>query len=52
MTITIRPSDMIQTFIWDKYQHFCLDDKSEFVIVSNDINNSFIFYDNFKLKFD
>jgi len=27
MTITIKPSDMIKTFIWDKYQHFCLDDK-------------------------
>lgn len=28
MTITLKPSDMITRFIWDKYQHFCLDDKT------------------------
>lgn len=24
MTITIRPSDLIERFVWDKYVHFCL----------------------------
>lgn len=28
MQILVRPSDLIKRFIWDKYKHFCLDEKN------------------------
>jgi hypothetical protein len=34
MILSIKPSDLIKRFIWDKYQHFCLQHLSY-----NDINN-------------
>ncbi|TXG82222.1 MAG: hypothetical protein E6R13_05335 [Spirochaetes bacterium] len=28
MIIIVRPSDLIERFVWDKYEYFCLDGKS------------------------
>lgn len=28
MKILVKPSDLISMFIWDKYKHFCLEDKT------------------------
>lgn len=28
MKIIVKPSDLIGLFIWDKYKHFCLEDKT------------------------
>ena len=41
MQIIVKPSDLIKRFIWDKYKHFCLDDKNTAeinVIIDEDLD--------------